>query len=116
MHALQCLMWLFSLGSSPYSLPRDIPSGNYTLTVSALVRGEVVSSSEVEFEVKGAPVVMVTVDVKECGAVLQVVGNNTDLACICYLDNKEEGQNCELKLLISVFLLLRTRCCMDVYV
>lgn len=62
-----------------------------------------VSSSEVEFEVKGAPVVMVTVDVKECGAVLQVVGNITDLACICYLDNKEEGQDCELKLLISVF-------------
>jgi hypothetical protein len=79
---------------SPFFIPRNVPSGDHMLTVSAKASDTVLSSSQVSFHVEEQQAITATVDVKKCGAILNVQTNLTNIVCICYLDNDETGQSC----------------------
>ena len=83
------------IGSSPYSIPKSTPPGDHTLTVTAKALGSVLSSSETTFHVEDKQILTATVDVKKCGALLNIQLNQSDIICLCYLDNKENGENCK---------------------
>ena len=83
------------IGSSPYSIPKSTPPGNHTLTVTAKALGSVLSSSETTFHIEDQQIITATVDVKKCGALLNIQLNQSNIICLCYLDNKENGENCK---------------------